>query len=323
MYHPTTRLLTVLEILQSRQRIGGHELAERLEVDVRTVRRYVTMLQELGIPVESVRGRYGTYRLRPGFKLPPMMFTEDEALAVVLGLLIARRSGLSDAAPAVEGALAKIERVLPIAVRERVQAVQDILTFAASTPEVAADSAFVIALSAAAQRCQRVWLRYRAWHGETTEREFDPYGLVHRSGRWYTVGFCHLRQDVRVFRLDRMIEIAPVEASFTPPADFDCLAHVERAIAQTPGTWPVEVLLRTTLADARHQVPPALATLDETDEGVVMRCFVMELDWMARVLARFACPFVIHHPPELRDELRKVAQQLTEMAGKDEKFAAI
>src|SRR5215469_16491678 len=189
MYHPTTRLLTVLEILQSRQRIGGHELAERLEVDVRTVRRYVMMLQELGIPVESVRGRYGTYRLRPGFKLPPMMFTEDEALAVVLGLLIARRSGLSDAAPAVEGALAKIERVLPIAVRERVQAVQDILTFAISMPEDAADSTFVIALSAAAQRRQRIWLRYRAWHSETTEREFDPYGVVHRAGRWYTVGF--------------------------------------------------------------------------------------------------------------------------------------
>jgi predicted DNA-binding transcriptional regulator YafY len=317
MYHPTTRLLTVLEILQSRQRIGGHELAERLEVDVRTVRRYVMMLQELGIPVESVRGRYGTYRLRPGFKLPPMMFTEDEALAVVLGLLIARRSGLSDAAPAVEGALAKIERVLPIAVRERVQAVQDILTFAISMPEDAADSTFVIALSAAAQRRQRVWLRYRAWHSETTEREFDPYGVVHRAGRWYTVGFCHLRQDVRVFRLDRMLEVEPVEATFSPPPDFDCLARVERAIAQTPGTWQVEVLLHTTLDDARQQISPTLATLDESAEGVVMRCFVEELDWMARVLSRLACPFVIRHPPQLRDELRKTAQRLFEIAAED------
>ena len=94
MYHPTTRVLAVLELLQSRQRVRGAELAERLEVDGRTVRRYVTVLQDLGIPVESERGRYGAYRLRPGFKLPPLMFSDQEALAVVLGLLAARRLGL-------------------------------------------------------------------------------------------------------------------------------------------------------------------------------------------------------------------------------------
>src|ERR687885_628744 len=93
VYHPTTRVLTVLELLQSHQRLSGAELAERLEVDRRTVRRYVTMLQELGIPIEGERGRYGSYRLRPGFKLPPLMFSEDEALALVIGLLTIRRTG--------------------------------------------------------------------------------------------------------------------------------------------------------------------------------------------------------------------------------------
>src|SRR5216117_2231452 len=127
MYHPTTRLLAVLELLQSRGRIGGGELARRLEVDERTVRRYVTMLRDLGIPIEAERGRYGAYRLRPGFKLPPLMFTEDEAIALTLGLLAARRLGLTAAAPATAGALAKVERVLPDAVRERVQALQDAL----------------------------------------------------------------------------------------------------------------------------------------------------------------------------------------------------
>jgi len=115
MYYPATRLLTVLELLQSRQRISGPELATRLEVDTRTVRRYIMMLQDLGVPVEAERGRYGSYRLRPGFKLPPLMFTDDEALALTLGLLAARKMGLTVAAPAVEGALAKIERVLPTA----------------------------------------------------------------------------------------------------------------------------------------------------------------------------------------------------------------
>ena len=125
MYHPTTRVLTVLELLQAHHRMTGPELAERLEVDVRTMRRYVTMLQDLGIPVEAERGRYGGYMLRPGFKLPPLMFTEDEALALTLGLLSARKLMLAPAVPAIEGALAKVERVLPEAVQAPVQAIQD------------------------------------------------------------------------------------------------------------------------------------------------------------------------------------------------------
>src|ERR1041385_8268869 len=107
MSHPTTRVLTLLELLQSRSHLGAADIADRLEVDRRTVRRYVSALQDLGVPVESEAGRYGGYRLRPGYKLPPMMFTEEEALALSLGLLLARRLGLGDAAPAVEGAVAK------------------------------------------------------------------------------------------------------------------------------------------------------------------------------------------------------------------------
>src|SRR3990170_4068749 len=98
VYHPTTRVLTVLELLQARGRLSGPEIAERLEVDLRTVRRYVTMLQDLGIPVEAERGRHGGYRLRPGFRMPPLVFTDEEALAVMLGLLAARQLGLATTA---------------------------------------------------------------------------------------------------------------------------------------------------------------------------------------------------------------------------------
>ena len=115
MYHPTTRVLTVLELLQSHARLSGADLAERLEVDPRTIRRYIGTLKDLGVPVDSEPGRYGGYRLLPGYKLPPMMFTEEEALAIVLGLLVSRRAGLGEAAPAVEGALSKIDRVCRIA----------------------------------------------------------------------------------------------------------------------------------------------------------------------------------------------------------------
>src|SRR5262245_5007668 len=134
MYHPTTRVLTVLELLQSHAEMSCVELAARLEVDVRTIRRYITMLQDLGIPVESERGRHGSYHLRPGFKLPPLMFTEDEALGLTLGLLITRRLGISVAPAAVEGALAKVERVMPQSLKERVQAVQNALVVDISVP---------------------------------------------------------------------------------------------------------------------------------------------------------------------------------------------
>src|SRR6266853_4217239 len=170
MYFPTTRVLTILELLQSRQHLSGPELAERLEVNTRTVRRYITMLQDLGIPVEAERGRHGSYRLRPGFKLPPLMFTEDEALALTLGLLAARRLGLTAAAPAVEGALAKIERVLPLALREQVQAVQETLTLDLTHSGPTPRTNLVVTLCVAAQQCRRVWLHYSSWQSETTEQ---------------------------------------------------------------------------------------------------------------------------------------------------------
>src|SRR5437660_12395096 len=163
MYFPTTRVLTILELLQSHYRLSGPALAERLEVNTRTVRRYITMLHDLGIPVEAERGRHGYYRLRPGCKLPPLLLTEDEALSLTLGLLVARRLGLTATAPAVEGALAKIERVLPLTLRQRVQAIQETLILDFPRTGATPRSEVLLTLSAAAQQCRRVWLRYLSW----------------------------------------------------------------------------------------------------------------------------------------------------------------
>src|SRR5262245_35942873 len=129
MYHPTTRVLTILELLQARGGLSGAELATRLEVDRRTVRRYITMLQDLGIPIEASRGPDGGYRLRPGFKLPPLMLTDEEALAVTLSLIGARRQGAAADPHTIESALAKIERVLPDGLRKRLQAVESSIAF--------------------------------------------------------------------------------------------------------------------------------------------------------------------------------------------------
>jgi len=316
MYNPATRVLTVLELLQTHPQLSGQALAERLEVDTRTIRRYIIMLQDMGIPIESERGRYGGYRLRPGYKLPPLMFNEDEGVALVLGLLLNRRLGQGVMGIGLESALAKIERVMPLELKERVQALQATLTI--EMPAVNAvppSSKVVMTISLALHQSQRVVLTYKSWQGAETIRRFDPYGLVYRVGYWYTVGYCHLRQGLRTFRIDRVVSVTISDELFTPPTDFDALPQVERSIALTPNPWRVEVILQTTLVEAQKFVPPALATLDEFGpEQVRMICYAPDLAWMAYILAGLDCPLEVRHPPELCEALHQLAEKVTAQA---------
>lgn len=314
MYHPTTRVLTVLELLQAHGRMSGPDLAARLEVNARTVRHYVTLLQDMGIPIEAERGRQGGYRLRPGFKLPPLMFSEDEALALSLGLLAVRRLGLAAAAPAVEGALAKVERVMPTTLRARIQALQETLIFDQPARYDAPSGATLLAFSTAAQRRRRVQVRYRAWGDRESERALDTYGLVYYDGRWFAVGYCHLRAGLRMFRLDRVLSVDLRDESFERPEDFDCLEFVVHSLASAPGAWAVEALLETTLEEARQRVPAAMALLDPVPEGVLLRCHAQNLDWIAHFLVGLGIPLVVRQPPELRDALRRLAAEIAAAA---------
>ena len=313
MYHPTTRVLTILELLQARPSLSGADLAARLEVDRRTVRRYITMLQDLGIPIEATRGALGGYRIRPGFKLPPLMLADDEALAITLSLIAARRQGSAAGALAIEGALAKIESVLPDGLRARLQAVQAVVTFSTTPSAPQPNGEMIMCISSAAQQQQRVLLRYQSRDQETV-RSFDPYGLVYHWDRWYTVGWCHLREDVRVFRLDRMRAVISEEATFTRPPDFDSLAYVLDSLATAPWSWSVEVLLETTLEDAQQRIPPGNAIIKPAEGGVLVQLGVDRLDWMARTLMLMECPFVVRQPPELRDALRQLAAEAAALA---------
>lgn len=314
MYHPTTRVLTVLELLQSHQRMSGPELSRRLEVNTRTVRRYITMLQELGIPIEAERGRHGAYRLRPGFKLPPLMFTEDEALALVLGLLAVQRLNFSATGSSMQGALAKIERVMPETLRARVQAVQEALQIEGLEPGLAASSEVVMAISTAVYQQRAVWIRYGSWQGEETERVLHPYALVYRSGFWYTAGWCTLRNDVRLFRLDRIRQIRLLDETFSRPDTFDGVAFVNQSMAQMPGSWHVRVLLHTTLESAQEYVPPALGTLIEQLDGVLLEFYVQRLPWVAHFLSGLDVPMVVLEPAELRHELVQLSQRALAIA---------
>jgi predicted DNA-binding transcriptional regulator YafY len=315
MYHPTTRVLTVLELLQAYGSMGGGELAERMEVDRRTVRRYILMLQDLGIPIETTRGPGGGYHLRPGFKLPPLMFNDDEALAIVLSLIAARRQGIPAETHTIEGALAKIERVLPTALRLRLQAVQSSVAFVPKPAVAQPPSEMVLLLSTAVQQQRRVHLRYQT-RGEETERSVDPYGLVLHWNNWYMAGWCHLRQGVRVFRLDRISAALPEEATFTRPEGLDVLALILESLANAPAGWKIEVLLETTLAHAQELLPPGSVLLEERERGVIMLGYSDQLDWLARQLLTFQCPFVILQPPELREALVAVGAEAAAIAAR-------
>jgi predicted DNA-binding transcriptional regulator YafY len=313
MYHPTSRVLSVLEMLQSQRSLSGTALAERLQVDPRTVRRYILMLQDMGIPIEADMGRHGGYYLRPGFKLPPLMFSDDEGVAVILGLMLAQQIGLVAAAPAIDGAIAKLERVLPASLRDRVQAIQQTLTLQPARNNVPVVSAVLSTLSLAAYQQQQVMLGYQK-DDTTSERVFDPYGIVSHEGRWYTVGYCHLRQALRVFRLDRVSRLKLLDTSFVRPADFDCLDYLLQSITAIRDRWDIEVIVKTTLDEARSKVPSGLATFEELPGGVRLRSSFDDLESFARLLIGWGWPFSVCQPSELRTVLHDLAGEIIRCA---------
>lgn len=313
MYHPASRLLTLLEVLQAEGTLGGRVLARRLEVDVRTVRRYVTILQDMGVPIEATVGRVGGYRLRPGYKLPPLMLTDDEAVAVTLGLLVVDQLGLDGSVAAAAGALAKVQRVLPAALGARVGALAESLVLDLAPAATRVARAVLGTLASAVQLQRQVQLVYHAARG-TTERALDPYGVVFQGGRWYTVGYCHLRGDVRVFRLDRIGAAALRPEGFSKPAGFDSKAYLQEAIARIPDVYDVAVLLDLDLEVARQRCPPGLALLEAAPPYVRLRASVDDLELLARALVGLGCRMIIEQPPALRQVLREMAGRLLDAA---------
>lgn len=308
--HPATRLLAALELLQARGRLSGAELARRLGVERRTVRRYMARLEEMGVPIMTERGAQGGYALVGGYRLPPLMFTNDEALAISLGLLASESIGLVDGLQAVQAARAKLERVLPASIRARVRAVAETVALEDTGSAPPGESVTLLRLSSSAHAGERVRIGYRSRADAVTEREFDPYALVYRGRRWYAVGHCHLRRGLRSFRVDRIAHVEAAGRTFERPAAFDAVAYMNRALATLPRAFRAHIVLRTDLAAARAALFPAFGVLEATNGGVSVRCEVDDLDWLARELARLPWPFEIRRPPELRQALARHVERL-------------
>jgi predicted DNA-binding transcriptional regulator YafY len=309
---PTSRLLELLEMLQAQPLTTGREIAQRLGIDARTVRRYIAALQALEIPVEGQRGVGGGYRVRPGYRLPPLMLNDDEAVAVVLGLIGARGPSLDREGEPVDGALAKILRVLPAPLRTQVEALEQTLGFTAAPRSGApVGGGIALLLAEAIRRRRRIRSGYRAFSGARTQRDLSPHGLVVHAGRWYLAAHDHDRDDLRTFRVDRMTGAAIAEQrAIAPPDGFDAVGHVSLSLARVPWTHEVEVLLDLPVDRAADRLPPTLAELAQAGDQTLLRMRVNSLDWMAGVLSGLGCDFSIRAPEELRGAVRALGERL-------------
>jgi predicted DNA-binding transcriptional regulator YafY len=318
MIQPTTRALAVLELLQTRGRMSGKDIAERLEIAPRAVRRYITMLRDLGIPITAERGNTGAYVLGAGGKLPPMMFTNDESLALTLGLLASRQVGmnLSNTSQAVESALAKLERVMPFELRGQVRALSEAVTLDLSTrssrwarPGVTPANV-LMPLSDAVRRRVRTHMAYVAANNERTEREFDPYGVALRQSNWYAVGYCHLRHSLRSFRLDRVESVALTQHTFEPPAGFDALDYLDESLKSLPLKYTVEVIIGAELDEVREYLFEGDYFLEPHERGTRLHGRTDTLKYLVKTLAQFDCPIWPVQPAELSTLLVAHAQRL-------------
>ena len=308
----SNRLLELLSLLQARPHWSAPELAERLGITERTVRRDITRLRLLGYPVVADAGRTGGYELGRGGALPPLLLTNDESVAVAMGLRAAANGGVAGYEEAAMAALAKLEQMLPATVRERVLALNaaTVLTPRGGGPEVDPDELLMIAQ--ACRRPERIRFRYRDGSGKLSERRVEPHGLVNAERRWYLVGRDLDRQDWRTFRLDRISEAALTGHRFVPSQDPDAAARVVQGIAAAPYPWQAEVVLHADLKAAQGEIPRTVGSVAEVAGEVILRLGANDVEWLARYVA--GLPFVaeVRSPPEVRAAVRSLGQRLQE-----------
>jgi predicted DNA-binding transcriptional regulator YafY len=312
---PAGRVLALLERVQEHPGLTAPRLADELGVSERTVRRYVTTLQELGIPVEAGRGRYGGHRLRPGFRMPPLMLSSDEAVAITLALAV-MRGPVPDAAGAAETALAKLLHVLPTSVSARVA---DVL--AAVSPPTQGwlaggppDPGITASLAAGVVERRRCRVRHRSADGTTTVREINPYGVAVVRGWCYVHGWCHTRQARRTFRIDRIDRVDLLTTAFRMP-DLDVTAAVERSLALARPEWLVSLLLHAPVAEVEPYIPRYLGVCEAADPDTTrMRSSTSNPDYFVLIASDHPFAITVEEPVELRAAFARRAALMSDAA---------
>jgi len=314
MRETSARLLRLLGLLQVRPEWSGADLADRLGITVRTVRRDVRRLRDLDYPVRSVPGVAGGYRLGPGQALPPLLLDDDEAIAVVVSLRSAASHTVAGLSEASVSALAKLDQVLPARLRERTAALQH-ATVALAGPGPVVDPAQLTSLAAACRRHQRLRLRYRNRAGSDTSRIVEPHRLVSTGYRWYLMAFDVGRADWRTFRVDRITDAAQAGGRFVPRAAPDPAAFVASAVTTRPYRYQARILVH---APARVVAEEFSATSGIVADAGEDRCLLTtgsdSLGALTFHLASLGADFTVLEPPELTGFVRETAARLQRVA---------
>jgi predicted DNA-binding transcriptional regulator YafY len=307
----SARLLEMLTLLQMRREWSAGELAERLQVGTRTIRRDVQKLRLLGYPIDATPGVAGGYRLGRGASLPPLMLDQDEAIAVAVGLRGAAGAGVSGIEETSVRALAKLEQLLPSPARRRVGALASAM---ASYPGVGplVDAGVLAAAASAARDSQRVRFRYRDREGEQSRRVVEPHRLVHTGRRWYLVAWDCGRADWRTFRVDRIVPPLAGDRRFAPrePPARDIAKYVARSISVVRDRHQAEIVLHAPIEQAATRVPRAVGTLEAIDEHTcLLRTGADWLGGLAVYVADIGFDFEVRDPPELAERVRELAER--------------
>lgn len=308
----SARLLKLLSLLQTRRDWSGDELAERLEVSGRTIRRDVERLRELGYPVDALSGPAGGYRLEAGTAMPPLLLDDDEAVAIAVGLRAAAGTAVTGIEETSVRALVKLEQVLPSHLRRRVNALQSVTdTFVGSGPTVDPECLTVIA--GACRDVERLRFAYRARDTAESRREVEPLRLVTLGRRWYLVAWDPSREGWRTFRVDRISEPQHTGVRFTPralPGDGDAAAFVMRNLSGAPYRYRARVTVHAsaeTITASHH--PGQVTAID--DGRCELRASDDHLDWLAMKIAMLGVDFEVHEPPELVVRMRELGVRMT------------
>ncbi|NBE96232.1 YafY family transcriptional regulator [Nonomuraea sp. KC401] len=313
MVKTSVRLLRLLSLLQSRTAWTGAELARRLQVGLRTVRRDIDRLRELGYPVDATPGVAGGYRLGAGAALPPLLLDDDEAVAVAISLRTAATGSVAGIEESALRALAKLHQVLPSRLRHRLSAFQEATVPLAGAATPAVDADLLAVLAAACRDHRRLRLRYRGTGGDTA-REVEPHRLVHTPRRWYLLAWDVGRQDWRTFRVDRIeAPQEPPGARFTPrpPPQDDVAAYVSRSITSEPYRYRARILFRAPLESVAPRTSPGAGRLEPVDEHTCLFLAGSDsLDELAVHVAVKGFDFEVLDPPELLPVLREVSERL-------------
>jgi predicted DNA-binding transcriptional regulator YafY len=309
----SSRLLELLSLLQTRRDWPGSELAERLAVSGRTVRRDVERLRELGYPVESLTGPAGGYRLRAGTAMPPLLLDDDEAIAIAVGLSTAARSSVTGIEENAVRALVKLEQVLPAQLRRRVAALGS-ATIAPPVPGPTVAPRDLTLIAAACRDLECIRFAYRARDGAGSRREVEPHSLVNLGRRWYLVAWDRGREAWRTFRLDRLDDPASTGVRFAPrrlPAK-DAAAYVRQGITETPHRFEARLTVHAPADEISRRVPLHWGTVEAIDAySCEYRTGDDDLGWLAVRIAMIGVDFELHEPPELAEQLRALAGRLT------------